>query len=63
MAPSVTPEDVERLAALAGLRLPEEDLQPLVRSLVAHMELVEPLLRLDLSAVEPSLRFDPSAHG
>jgi Asp-tRNA(Asn)/Glu-tRNA(Gln) amidotransferase C subunit len=63
VAPSVTPEDVDRLAALARLSLPPEDLEPLARSLAAHLELVDPLLHLDLSDVEPALRFDPLAYG
>lgn len=63
MAPRVTPEDVERLGALVGLRFPDEDLELLAESLVAHLQFVEPLLRRDLSAVEPALRFDPEAYG
>jgi hypothetical protein len=55
----VTPADVERLAALVGLRIPAEDLEPLAQSLAAHAALVAPLLRRDLSDVEPALRFDP----
>ena len=37
--------------------------EPVARSLTAHMELVELLLHLDLSDVEPALRFDPLAYG
>jgi Asp-tRNA(Asn)/Glu-tRNA(Gln) amidotransferase C subunit len=57
----VTPAEVERLAALVGLRLPPEDLEPLARSLSAHAELVAPLLARDLSDVEPALTFRPAA--
>jgi hypothetical protein len=57
----VTAAEVERLAALVGLRLPPEDVEPLARSLAAHAELVAPLLRRDLSDVEPVLRFRPDA--
>ena len=55
----VTPAEVERLAALVGLRVPPEDLEPLARSLAAHAELVNPLLARDLSDVDSVLRFDP----
>jgi Asp-tRNA(Asn)/Glu-tRNA(Gln) amidotransferase C subunit len=48
MRSEVTPDAVERLAALVALRVPEEDLEPLARSLEAHAELVEPLLAADL---------------
>ena len=63
MAPRVTAEDIEHLAALAGFHFPEEDLEPLAEALAAHLQHVEPLLRRDLSAVEPALHFDPDAHG
>jgi Asp-tRNA(Asn)/Glu-tRNA(Gln) amidotransferase C subunit len=43
----VTPEEVERLAALAGLRFPEEDLEPVAEALAEHIAFVQPLLRLD----------------
>ena len=62
MAPRVTAEDIEHLAAFAGCTFPEEDLEPLAEALAAHLQHVEPLLRRDLSAVEPALRFDPGAH-
>ena len=61
MSDDVTAAEVERLAALVGLRLPPEDVEPLARSLAAHAELVAPLLRRDLSDVEPALRFRPDA--
>jgi Asp-tRNA(Asn)/Glu-tRNA(Gln) amidotransferase C subunit len=57
----LTPADVERLAALVGLRLPPEALEPLARSLSAHGELVAPLFERDLSDVEPAVRFRPDA--
>jgi Asp-tRNA(Asn)/Glu-tRNA(Gln) amidotransferase C subunit len=63
VVPRVTAEDIERLGALAGLQFPQEDLEPLAESLVAHLRQIEPLLRKDLAAVEPALRFDPAAHG
>jgi hypothetical protein len=57
----VTVEDVERLAAVADVVIPEEDLEPLAAALEAHLQFVEPLLRQDLSAVPPAVRFDPEA--
>jgi Asp-tRNA(Asn)/Glu-tRNA(Gln) amidotransferase C subunit len=54
----VTAEDIEHLADIAGLSVPAEDLQPLAEALAAHLEFVEPLLRRDLSAFEPVLRFE-----
>ncbi len=61
MRDDVTAADVEKLAALVELRLPPEDVEPLARSLAAHAELVAPLLRRDLSEVEPALSFQPDA--
>jgi Asp-tRNA(Asn)/Glu-tRNA(Gln) amidotransferase C subunit len=61
VADDVTAADVERLAALVGLRIPPEDVEPLRRSLAAHAELVAPLLSRDLSDVQPALRFLPDA--
>jgi hypothetical protein len=57
----VTAAEVERLAALVGLRLPPEDVEPLQRSLAAHAELVAPLLSRELSDVEPPSRFRVNA--
>ena len=51
-------EEVARLAALAGLPVPHEDLQPLAEALSAHAAFVEPLLRAELPAGDPMLRFD-----
>jgi Asp-tRNA(Asn)/Glu-tRNA(Gln) amidotransferase C subunit len=60
MERALTSADVERLATLVDLRIPEEDLELLARALEAHAELVEPLLRLDPSTTESALTFDPS---
>jgi Asp-tRNA(Asn)/Glu-tRNA(Gln) amidotransferase C subunit len=60
MERALTPADVECLATLVDLRLPEEDLEPLARALEAHAKLVEPLLGLDPSTAESALSFDPS---
>jgi hypothetical protein len=61
MERALTAADVERLAALVDLHVPEEDLEPLARALEAHAELVAPLLGLDPAAVESALSFDPGA--
>ena len=60
MERALTSADVERLATLVDLRIPEEDLELLARALEAHAELVEPLLRLDPSTTESALTFNPS---
>jgi Asp-tRNA(Asn)/Glu-tRNA(Gln) amidotransferase C subunit len=52
----VTPDEVARLAELAGLAVPEEDLAPLAEALAAQAELVAPLLDVD---AEPATDFDP----
>jgi hypothetical protein len=52
-------EEVARLAALAGLPVPDEDLQPLAAALSAHADFVGPLLRAELPPGDPMLRFDP----
>ena len=59
MASGFSEEEVARLAALAGLRVPDEDLRPLADALTAHAEFVEPLLRAELPAGDTMLRFDP----
>jgi hypothetical protein len=54
-----TPEDVERLAELVGLRIPPEDMRALAKLLTEHRALVDPLLQLELPEVDPALAFDP----
>ena len=58
MAP-FTPADVARLAEASGLRIPEEDLEPVAEALTAHLAFVEPMLRADLPDADPALTFDP----
>jgi len=55
----LSPEDVERIAGLAGVRVVPQDLEALAAALASHAAFVEPLLRLDLSAAQPALAFDP----
>jgi hypothetical protein len=51
---SFTPVDVVRLAAVSRLRVPDEDLQPVADALTIHLASVEPMLRADLSDVNPA---------
>jgi Asp-tRNA(Asn)/Glu-tRNA(Gln) amidotransferase C subunit len=62
VAHHVTAADVERLAAIADVVISDEDREPVAEALEAHLQFVEPLLRRDLSAVPPAVRFDPEAH-
>jgi len=59
VASTYSKEEVARLAALAALPVPEEDLRPLAEALAAHAEFVEPLLQTELPAGDTTLRFDP----
>ena len=52
-------EDVARLAALAALPVPQEDLRPLAEALSDYADFVGPLLRADLPSGDTMLRFDP----
>lgn len=60
MPAPVTPEEVRRLAELAGLSFPEEDLAPVAQALTAHNEFVRDLLAEDVSDVDPAVTFDPT---
>lgn len=58
------PEDVDAntvrmLADVAGIKLPEEDVQPLVGALRNHLKGMEALDRLDLEEFDPIVTFDP----
>jgi len=58
------PEDVDAntvrmLAEVAGIKLPEEDVQPLVGALRNHLKGMEALDRLDLEEFDPIVTFDP----
>ena len=63
MDAEVTPEEVRRLAALADVTVPEDDLMALAASLTAQRALVRPLLDLDLASVPPAVSFDPRWDG
>jgi Asp-tRNA(Asn)/Glu-tRNA(Gln) amidotransferase A subunit family amidase len=51
----LTPADVVRLAEASGLRVPDEDLEPVADALTAHLAFVEPMLRADLPDVKDVL--------
>jgi Asp-tRNA(Asn)/Glu-tRNA(Gln) amidotransferase C subunit len=55
----VDAEVVRTLAAVAGISVPEEDVQPLVGALRNHMKGMEELDRLDLEEFDPIVDFDP----
>jgi Asp-tRNA(Asn)/Glu-tRNA(Gln) amidotransferase C subunit len=55
----VDAEVVGTLAAVAGISVPEEDVQPLVGALRNHMKGMEELDRLDLEEFDPIVDFDP----
>jgi Asp-tRNA(Asn)/Glu-tRNA(Gln) amidotransferase C subunit len=58
-AEDVDAEVVHTLAAVAGISVPEEDVQPLVGALRNHMKGMEELDRLDLEESDPIVDFDP----
>jgi hypothetical protein len=55
----VDAEVVRVLARVAGIELPDEDLEPLVGALRAHLARMKALELLDLGDAEPVLTFDP----
>jgi hypothetical protein len=58
-AEDVDADVVRTLAAVAGISLPDEDVEPLVGALRNHMKGVEELDRLDLGESDPIVDFDP----
>lgn len=61
MSPSSAPSPatIRELAALAGIALPEEDVEPLAAMLAAQAATVAPLLALDTDALPSALDLDP----
>lgn len=55
----LSPDEVAKLADLAGLTIPAEDLEHVAAALVAHREFVAPLLESDLTASDPAVTLDP----
>ena len=50
---------VRTLAGVAGISLPEEDVEPLVGALRNHLKGMEVLDKLDLEESDPITIFDP----
>jgi len=57
-AEAVDAATVRTLAEVAGISLPEEDVEPLVGALRNHMKGMEELDRLDLGEFDPIVVFD-----
>jgi Asp-tRNA(Asn)/Glu-tRNA(Gln) amidotransferase C subunit len=55
----VTPEVVRTLAAVAGITIPDEDIEPLVGALKNHLKGMKALDELDVDEVDPIVTFDP----
>ena len=56
---ALTPELLEQLAELIGLKVPPEDIEPLLGAVANQLTGVRLLQSLDLSTVEPLVTFDP----
>lgn len=60
MSPDEVDADVVRaLAGVAGISVPEEDVEPLVKALRNHLKGMEALDTLDLDDYDPIVIFDP----
>jgi len=60
MRPDDVDADVVRaLAGVAGISVPEEDVEPLVSALRNHLKGMEVLDTLDLDDYDPIVTFDP----
>jgi len=61
MNPEEVNADVIRtLAQVAGIKLPEEDIQPLIGAFKNHLVGMEALAELDLEEHDPIVTFDAS---
>jgi hypothetical protein len=58
-AGDVDADVVRTLAAVAGISVPHEDVEPLVGALQNHMKGMEELDSLDLDESDPIVDFDP----
>lgn len=58
-AEEVDADVVRTLAGVAGISLPEEDVEPLVGALRNHLKGMEVLDQLDLEESDPIVTFDP----
>ena len=61
-AQQVSPETLEILGRLVGLSIPPEDVVPLTAALSDQLASIDLLGRLDLTNVDPILKFDPRWH-
>lgn len=55
----VSVDTVRRMAEIAQLQIPEEDLEQVRELLQAYRQVFEPIERLDLTGVDPVLTMDP----
>ena len=61
MKPEEVDEDVVRsLARVAGIAIPEEDVEPLVGAFKNHLTGMQDLDALDVEEHDPVVTFDPS---
>jgi len=58
-AKEVGPDVVRTLASVAGITIPEEDIEPLVGALRNHLAGMKALEELDLDEADPIVTFDP----
>lgn len=58
----VNPEVVRTLGRVAGITIPEEDIEPLVGALRNHMAGMKALEDLDIEESDPIVTFDPRWH-
>lgn len=57
MSETTSAETIKTLGRLAGLDIPEEDLQPLAMAMQRHLASIAALEALDLTDIEPMLTF------
>lgn len=55
----ITPDTVRRLAEVAGITVPAEDMDSVVAALRAYRSAFKPLESLDLTEVDPVVVTDP----
>lgn len=55
----ITPDTVRRLAEIAGITVPAEDLDSVVAALRAYRSAFKPVEALDLTEVDPVVVTDP----
>ena len=54
---TIDTQNIKTLSLLAGLDIPEEDLQPLATAMQRHLASIAALEALDLTDIEPMLTF------